>query len=219
MANMGQTTLQISDLRFGYDARPVVDLPALSVSAGRSCALIGPSGCGKSTLLHLVAGLLRPQAGRVVVAGQDLTALGDAELDRFRGRHLGIVLQRLHLLSALSVIDNLLLAQRLARVPCDASAVRRSLAELGVEDLAASRPARLSRGQAQRVAIARALVHAPALLLADEPTSSLDDANAARVLELLVQRTRAHGTALLLVTHDRRVSGLLDDQVDLDGLR
>ncbi|WP_420468645.1 ABC transporter ATP-binding protein [Panacagrimonas sp.] len=212
---MENPLLQMQGLRFGYGPQPVVNLPALELQAGQTCALIGPSGCGKSTLLHLVAGLLRPQAGTVRIAGQALSELRGAALDRFRGRHLGIVLQRLHLLGALSVLDNLLLAQRLARVATDVGAARRALAELGVADRADAKPAQLSRGQAQRVAIARALVHAPVLLLADEPTSSLDDANAGKVLDLLLARARAHGAGLLLVTHDQRVRGRLDREVDL----
>ena len=215
-ATVDEPLLELTGLRFAYTAtEPVVDLASLRLDAGRTCALIGPSGCGKSTLLHLIAGLLRPQAGSVRIAGQDLGGLHGAALDRFRGRHLGIVFQRLHLLPSLSVLDNLLLAQRLARVVVDPQAAQRSLEALGVGDRARARPAQLSRGQAQRVAIARALVHRPALLLADEPTSSLDDAHATTVLELMVRQSREHQAGLLLVTHDQRVRGRVDAVVEL----
>jgi putative ABC transport system ATP-binding protein len=118
---------------------------------------------------------------------------------------------------ALSVLDNLLLAQHLARVPRDGDAARALLDALGIGELVRARPAQLSQGQAQRVAIARALVHRPALLLADEPTSSLDDDNAARALDLLRTQARAIGAALLVVTHDRRIRGQLDRELLLGG--
>jgi putative ABC transport system ATP-binding protein len=149
----------------------------------------------------------------VAICGQRLDALGATACDRFRGRHLGIVFQRLHLLPALSVLDNLLLAQRLARVAHDAKAAQSLLDALDIGALAGSRPASLSQGQAQRVAIARALVHKPSLLLADEPTSSLDDDNAARAIDLLRTQARAVNAALLVVTHDQRIRGKLDREL------
>lgn len=203
-------SLQLQDLRYAYAERVVLRLDELLIQKGEACALIGPSGCGKTTLLHLIAGLLKPTQGTVTVCGQRLDALSLSACDRFRGRHLGIVFQRLHLLPALSVLDNLLLAQKLARQPRDACSARTLLDALGVGESAAVRPQQLSQGQAQRVAIARALVHRPALLLADEPTSSLDDDNAQRAIDLLRTQAQAIGAALLVVTHDRRIRGQLD---------
>jgi putative ABC transport system ATP-binding protein len=213
---MTAPALQIEDLEHAYAGRVVLRLPGLALGAGESCAVLGPSGCGKTTLLHCIAGLLQPLRGRIVVAGQRLDALRDAARDRFRGRHLGIVFQGLHLLPALGVLDNLLLAQRLARVPVDAAAARSLLDRLDVGALASARPSMLSRGQAQRVAIARALVHRPRLMLADEPTSSLDDDNAQRAIALLREQAQAVGAALLVVTHDRRVRGALDRELRLE---
>lgn len=213
---MTSNALQIRDLSFAYGGGPALCFPALELAAGESCALIGPSGCGKTTLMHLVAGLLTPTRGTVRVQGQVLSELAGSALDRFRGRHIGIVFQRLHLLSALSVMENLLIAQRCARVPRDAGAALFLLDALGVGAFADRRPDTLSQGQAQRVALARALVHRPALLLADEPTSSLDDANASLALDLLHAQARACGAALLVVTHDARVRGRLDREVHLE---
>ncbi|MFC4249904.1 ABC transporter ATP-binding protein [Sinimarinibacterium flocculans] len=210
------TVLQIDNLGFSYGQRTVLRLDTLTLNEGDTCAVIGPSGCGKTTLLHLIAGLLQPAQGSVAVCGQRLDALDASARDRFRGHHLGIVFQRLHLLPALDVLENLLLAQRLARVSPDAKDARRLLDALGVGEFARARPAQLSQGQAQRVAIARALVHRPALLLADEPTSSLDDDNAERAIDLLQDQARAVGAALLVVTHDRRIRGWLAREVQLE---
>ena len=209
--------LRIQGLRHAYAGQPVLALDSLHLAPGEQCLLLGPSGSGKTTLLHAIAGLLRPTAGEIQVRGQDLAALDSAARDRFRGRHIGIVFQRLHLLPALTVLDNLRLAQRLGGRPADTTAALGLLDALGLAGLAARKPAALSTGQAQRVAIARALVQRPALLLADEPTSSLDDANAQRGLRLLRSQAQAAGAALLLVSHDARLRGQFDRELRLDG--
>lgn len=208
--------LQIDNLHHAYAGQAVLTLAGLKLAPAEQLLVLGPSGSGKTTLLHAIAGLLRPTQGRIQVRGQDLSALSSAALDQFRGRHIGIVFQRLHLLPALSVRDNLLLAQRLARKATDEQAAQRLLDDLGIGELAPHKPVRLSTGQAQRVAIARALVHRPALLLADEPTSSLDDANAQRALGLLREHARAAGAALLVVSHDRRLRGQFDHELLLE---
>ncbi len=207
--------LQIRELTFGYDREPVVQLNTLQLEAGSSCAVLGPSGCGKSTLMHLIAGLLRPTRGSIHIAGQDLAALKTSALDRFRGQNLGIVFQRLHLQGALNVIDNLRMAQRFAGVADDPVSAQNLLECLDLGGLSRALPAQLSHGQAQRVAIARALVHRPRLLLADEPTASLDDGHAQQALNLLRTQSRAIGATLLVVTHDRRIRGRLDRELQL----
>jgi putative ABC transport system ATP-binding protein len=212
---MSAPVLDIQSLEFAYGEHVVLRMGDLALQAGETCAVLGPSGCGKTTLLHLIAGLLHPTRGSVTVCGQRLADLGHAACDRFRGRHLGIIFQRLHLLPALNVLDNLLLAQHLARVPRDANAASVLLAELGIEALSRARPSTLSQGQAQRVAIARALVHRPRLLLADEPTSSLDEANAQRAIELLRAQAALAGAALMVVTHDQRIRGQLGRELSL----
>lgn len=213
---MSHTLLHIENLEFAYRERTVLRLAELELSSAETCAVIGPSGCGKTTLLHLIAGLLHPSRGFVRVLGQSFADLSSSACDRFRGQHLGIVFQRLHLLPALSVLENLVLAQRCARVTSNAKAACALLDQLGVGALRQSKPAALSQGQAQRVAIARALVHRPKLLLADEPTSSLDDANARLALDLLIAQARACGAALLVVTHDARVRGWMDRELHLE---
>ena len=209
------SVLEAQGVGFSYGSKVVLRLERLSLQQGETAAVIGPSGCGKTTFLHLVAGLLRPSQGSIEVCGQRINELGASAADRFRGKNLGIVFQRLHLLPALTVLDNVLLAQRLARKRPDSAAAQALLAQLGLEGLERHRPAMLSHGQAQRVAIARALIHRPKLVLADEPTSALDDDHAGRALDLLREEARAAGAALVVVTHDQRVRGALDREFEL----
>lgn len=193
-----------------FDGRCVLAAPALVVDAGKSLAVIGASGSGKTTLLAVLAGVLSPDAGCVVVDGQDVTAMTPAARDGFRGRMMGIVFQDLHLVHALSVRDNLRLAQSLAGCGRDDGAIDTLLAQLGLAHRVHSRPRHLSRGEAQRAAIARAVIHRPKLILADEPTSALDDENGARVIGLLRDVAGRSGAALIVATHDARVRGQMD---------
>ena len=197
--------LAINQLSHVFLQRRVLNLEQLEVEAGGQYLITGPSGCGKTTLLHVVAGLLKPSAGRVVVSNQDLTAMNESQRDRFRGQHIGIVFQRLHLLQALTVKQNLLLAQYLGRRPQLVDEVEALLDSLGLAGRMDDQPSNLSLGEAQRVAIARALVNKPSLILADEPTSSLDDENAEAVIALLKRQAEKAGAALLVVTHDARM--------------
>jgi len=198
--------LCIRDLEHCYTDVPVVRLQRLDVAAGEQLAILGPSGSGKSTLLHLLAGVLTPTRGDIRVCDQSLSALRESARDRFRGRHIGLVYQSLHLIAALSVADNLALARYLAGLTPDAARIDETLERVGLAAFKGSYPAQLSQGQRQRVALARALVNEPQLILADEPTSSLDDANAERVATLLIERARAAGAALVVTTHDRRLA-------------
>ena len=200
-----ETLLSVRGLRHVIGGRTVIELPEWSVGAGRHSLVLGASGSGKTTLLHIVAGLLRPTAGEVTVAGRRLGALTAPALDRLRGREIGIVFQTLHLIGALPVAGNLRLAAHLAGRPRDEGRVRRVLEGVGLAHRAHARPHQLSQGEAQRAAIARALVTGPRLILADEPTSALDDRNCGRVLDLLLEQAAAHGATLVIATHDGRV--------------
>jgi putative ABC transport system ATP-binding protein len=193
--------------RYGGEIALRVD--AWRAAAGEHWLLAGASGSGKTTLLHMLAGLTSPTKGRVVVAGTDLAALRGAARDHWRGKTVGLVPQRLHLVGALTVRDNLRLAQYLAGADADAARVSALLDAVGVADLAHRHPRELSQGQAQRVAIARAVVNRPALVLADEPTANLDDAHAAAALELLRAQALASGATLVVASHDARVRPLL----------
>jgi putative ABC transport system ATP-binding protein len=198
--------IRIERLRFAYrGGRDVLDIDEFALEPRESVLVVGPSGCGKTTLLHLIAGLLLPTQGRVAVEGRDLSALPTAARDRFRGRRIGIVLQQFHLLPTLTALQNLLVAQTIAGLPLDRSHARAMLTALGVAERADAYPHQLSVGQQQRVAIARALVNRPGLLLADEPTSNLDDEACASVADLLFGAADRHGAALVVATHDQRL--------------
>lgn len=188
--------------------------PDLALAPGDHCVLIGPSGSGKSTLLNIVAGILRPSSGEVALQGEPLYS-EPARSDRWRARRIGVVPQRLHLLASLSGRDNVRLAQYLAGDAVDEAEVDRVLGSLGLSSRSHAKPGELSVGEQQRVAIARAIVNRPQVLLADEPTSSLDDDNAQRAVDLLFEAARLAGALLIVATHDRRVRSRFDHAIEL----
>lgn len=185
----------------GHGSVPALRGVSLRIEPGERVALVGPSGCGKSTLLHLVAGVDRADSGEVWVFGRELGAAGEAELVDLRRRVVGVVFQGFHLMPNLSVEENVALPLALAgrRDPARIGAL---LARVGLHERRRHVPAELSGGEQQRTAIARALVHAPRLLVADEPTGNLDSETGRGVLELLWELSAEEGTTLLLVTHD-----------------
>jgi putative ABC transport system ATP-binding protein len=197
--------IQTRGLAYRYPQGPALVFPDADVPQGGTLLLQGRSGAGKSTWLALVAGLRTPGAGQVHVAGQDVAALRGGARDRWRGRSIGFLPQQLHLSDALTVERNLALAFFAAGLPEDAAAVRAALAALDVAELAQRRPGRLSGGQAQRVALARAILLAPRVLLADEPSASLDDEAAAAALALLRDAAHRCDATLVIATHDARV--------------
>ncbi len=211
--------LEITGLRYSYPgaARPVVDVPSLTLAAGGRMLLTGASGRGKSTLLHLVAGLATPDAGTVRVAGVDVHALRGAQRDLFRGRTIGMVFQTFHLLPGFSALENVMAPMHIARLPRDAheTRARELLDRLGIERPSAL-PEELSVGQQQRVAVARALACTPALVLADEPTASLDPETARVAIDLLQETCGEIGAALLCVSHDPSLTERFDVRRSLD---
>jgi len=198
--------IQTQALRFQYPNGPTLQFPDVAVAQGAVLLLKGPSGCGKSTWLALVAGLVRPSAGQLVVAGQDLNALHSVASDAWRARAIGFLPQKLHLSSALTVAQNLQAAQWAAGAAQDPQAIAAALSALGVAELAQRLPAQLSGGQAQRVALARAVLLKPQVILADEPTASLDDEAALDAVQLLLTTAKRLGATLVIATHDARVA-------------
>lgn len=207
--------LAVNNLQFGYNAENTFKFPDFACQAGEKWLILGQSGCGKTTLLHLIAGLLKPKSGTVTLSGQDLTKLSDAKLDEFRGQHIGVVFQQNHLLNSLSVADNLRAAQYFAKEKQDDKRVKQLLEQLNLGDKLKARPQELSQGQRQRVAIARALVNSPALVLADEPTSSLDDKNTDEVINMLESAAAGVQATLLIVTHDGRLKERYSNRIEL----
>ena len=196
-------------LRYEYPAGPGLSFHDVDVPQGATLLLRGNSGAGKSTWLALAAGLLTPTAGEVVIAGQPLSRLSRTGRDAWRARHLGFLPQKLHLSDALTVERNLALAFFAAGVPENRVTLQRALDLLGVGDLAGRRPSQLSGGQAQRVALARTILMEPKVILADEPTASLDDEAALTGLRLLENCAFQCNATLVIATHDRRVQEAL----------
>ncbi|MCG8608109.1 ABC transporter ATP-binding protein [bacterium] len=206
----------IKNLRHRYGEQFVLNLPEFEGAQGEHWLLLGLSGSGKSTLLHIMAGVLHPSQGSVKVVDQDLSQLNETSLDRFRGRNIGVVFQQMHLVSSLTVGQNLALAQYMAGVPQDRRRIREVLASLDILEKENVHPAKLSHGQQQRVAIARAVMNEPRIILADEPTSALDDLHNSHVLDLLLQQATICGATLVIATHDQRVKEHFSNKLDLD---
>jgi ABC-type lipoprotein export system ATPase subunit len=205
--------LELEDLRKGYrtpegDWCDVLNVARFQLEAGEEVALVGASGSGKTTLLHLIAGILKPDAGTVRLAGEEATRLSEARRDALRARVLGYVFQGAHLLPGLSALENVVLGMSFGPGP-DRGRARDLLEHLGLGARLHHRPRELSPGQRQRVALARALANRPRLVLADEPTGNLDGERAREVVTLLRESCQSEGAALLLVSHDpRAIAGI-----------
>lgn len=220
---MHQPVLQLSDVTFRWPGRSGFGLtvPDFAVQKGEAVLLLGDSGSGKSTLLSLICGTMLPDQGKVHVTGQDLSALSAAARDRYRAENIGVIFQQFNLLPFGTVADNILLPlrfapQRRARAGQGHSAAADLCAQLGLPDQVFYSKARtLSVGQQQRVAVARALIGQPPIIIADEPTSALDASAQAAFLDLLFQRTAAHGASLLMVSHDPRLARRFDRVVQI----
>jgi putative ABC transport system ATP-binding protein len=204
-------------MRFASGGRAVSVLSdvSLEVPARQFLAVAGPSGSGKSTLLGLIAGLDRPTAGTITVAGADLTRLDEDALARFRLDTIGYIFQSFHLVPTLTAEENVAVPLELAGERDALTRARALLGELGLGERAEHYPVQLSGGEQQRVAVARAVARRPALLLADEPTGNLDSATGERIIELIVELNRSLGSTLVLVTHDAALAGHADRLVTL----
>jgi len=207
--------LRLSGIRQRYGAKEVLALERFEAAQGEHCLVLGASGSGKTTLLNLIAGLLTASEGEIEVGGESPAKLAGAALDRWRGRNVGIVPQKLHLVQSLSVLQNLLLAPYLAGLPLEESRAFALLEKLSLNEQAKQKPHQLSHGQAQRVAIARAVMNRPKLLLADEPTANLDDENCFLSLDLLQIQSRECGATLIVATHDQRARQRFEKRIEL----
>jgi putative ABC transport system ATP-binding protein len=195
--------------RRGSQTLPVLEDISLNINAGEFLALMGPSGSGKTTLLNLIAGLDRPDAGRLLVHGIDLTGLSEAQLADWRATHVGFVFQFYHLIPVLTAFENVELPLLLTKLPRRERRehVNLVLELVGLSDRVRHYPAQLSGGQQQRVAIARALVTDPTLIAADEPTGDLDKQSAQEIMDLLSRLNRDFGKTIIIVTHDPEAAG------------
>jgi putative ABC transport system ATP-binding protein len=199
-----------------------VDVPALrgatlQVEAGEYVAIMGPSGCGKSTFLHIVGGMLKPSSGRVIIEGEDLTAMTDAQRTDLRRRKIGFVFQRFNLFPTLTAEGNLKLAERIyaGKDNRDSAQRREVLRLLGLEDKLNHKPLELSGGEQQRVAIARALINRPAIILADEPTGNLDTENSDVVLNIMRQLNKEFRQTIIMITHNSEAAARADRIIEM----
>lgn len=207
--------LATNQLTFDYGPTKLFTFPDVSCADGEALLILGRSGTGKTTFLHLLALLLRPTGGSVIINQTDLTQLSAAQTAAFRAKHVGIVYQKPHFVSSLSVADNLLLANYLASKPQDKARARELAGQLGFGEQMNKKTHQLSQGEQQRVSIARAVMNQPAIILADEPTSSLDDENTDRVVTLLRQQSERIGASLIVVTHDQRLKDAFQNRIEL----
>ncbi len=204
------------DLTFSFNESTQFFFPDIKSSSSEALLITGSSGKGKTTLLHLLGGLLRPKSGSVSIQDTTISSLSEKELDRFRGKNIGLVLQQSHFVASLNVLENVVLASWLATGKKATAKAKSLLKELDLEDQMHKLPSDLSVGQQQRVSIARALINEPKLLLADEPTSSLDDENAERVADLLAHLSKEYKASLIIVTHDQRLKDKFSNQLNLN---
>lgn len=203
-----------SILEFSYPNHKFL-FPEIVCQNGDSLLITGQSGSGKTTLLHLLGGILRPKSGNIHINSTDITKLSDVQLDAFRGKNIGIILQKSHFISSISVLENILFSSWLSSKDTKRKQAIELLEMLGLEQQIHKKTQELSIGQQQRVSIARALIHNPKLVLADEPTSSLDDTNAKVVANLLKDVSKEYNTSLVIVTHDQRLKEQFSKTIEI----
>lgn len=207
--------IETKGLKYTYDGKRWIEFPDLQCGKNNILLLLGNSGVGKTTLLHLIGGLMPTKDGEITIDGVNLHGLSMSELDRFRGKNIGLIFQQAHFVHSISNLENLTLAQTLAGYSADKDACMSLLEELGIAYKAHENPSNLSQGEKQRLSIARALVNNPKVVLADEPTSALDDDNTQQVLSLLRKQAESINAALIIVTHDARLKSVIPHQITL----
>ena len=207
--------LRTQNIAYSYDTEIIFQYPEINCYSNEELLIIGESGKGKTTLLHLIGLILPNQEGVIEINGVNIKTLTPKEVAEFRAKHIGLIFQHHHFIKSLSVIDNLLLANYYAKNGLDKRNALELLERLGIEKLHSKSIYELSGGELQRVSIARALMNKPTLILADEPTSNLDDKNCALVHQLLSDTAKQHGAALVIVTHDQRLKDKIQNQIHL----
>ena len=207
--------ISTKDITFSYQEDQTFLLPDLHCDERNTILITGDSGKGKTTYLHLLAGLLQAKTGEIVIDGTNLKNLSNKKRDQFRGENIGVVFQQSHFIQAFSVLENLEMTSTLGSGKANTQKAKELLTRLGLKTQMHKKPHQLSLGQQQRASIARAVINEPKLILADEPTSSLDDKNASQVIELLTQLSKDYKAALVIVTHDSRVINQFTNKLTL----
>jgi ABC-type lipoprotein export system ATPase subunit len=207
--------ISTKNITFQYPNGEFFHMPDVFCTAGNTILITGNSGRGKTTYLHLLAGLLRPKTGSIEIASTDIVTLSERKNDSFRGKNIGIVFQKPHFIASLTILENLEMSSWLATGKKNSASAKKLLGQLGLAEHTSKLPSQLSVGQQQRVSIARALINEPKVLLADEPTSSLDDKNTEIVVELLTSLSKEYKAALIIVTHDNRIKEKFHNQITM----
>lgn len=207
--------LTVSDLTFAYNNQKKFSFPSFSCAERDTLLILGNSGTGKTTFLHLLALLLQPESGFIQINNQEFARLSPREATKMRAIHLGIIYQKSHFVSSLSVLDNLLLANYLADKDQSKEQATKLAKSLDFYELLDKKTNLLSGGEQQRVSIARALMNNPEVILADEPTSNLDDENCEKVINLLENQSKNIGASLVIVTHDQRLKDKFSNKIIL----
>ncbi|MBX7241310.1 MAG: ABC transporter ATP-binding protein [Bacteroidia bacterium] len=211
-----ESSIRTKGLVFGYNPEKMFQFPDLDILKGEQWLITGRSGCGKTTLLHILLGILSPHEGEVSIYGTSLFALSGSARDTFRGKNMGVVFQQPHLIPHLTVKENIELSCYFSGKKYKEADILSLLQKLNIGNILKAYPSQLSAGEQQRVAIARAVIHSPRILIADEPTSSLDDENCHEVISLLQSVSEMYQSTLLVVTHDSRVKEAIKNRTTLD---
>ncbi len=207
--------IRTSGLIYAYPGQPEIIFPDFHCAPQEHALILGPSGKGKTTLLHLLGGILSPSKGGIDIGETPLHKLRGRNLDKFRGLHIGIIFQKAHFIKALTALENLMLAQTLSQTHSNKDHAIQLLERLSISSKADRKTYSLSAGEQQRLAIARALINKPEVILADEPSSSLDDENCFKMIELLRSVSNENNANLIIVTHDNRIRELIDKKIYL----
>jgi putative ABC transport system ATP-binding protein len=207
--------IETNKVQYQYAESEEISFPDLSIKEKEQWLLKGSSGSGKTTLIHLLSGILSPSQGSISINGELLQNLNQSRLDQFRAKNIGLIFQKNLFINSLNMYQNLLIPQQLAGENSNKQSIQQLLEDLNIAPLAQKNPSQLSQGELQRFSIARALVNSPKLVIADEPTSSLDDDNCQRFTELIRTNCEQHGVTLLIATHDARVESHFENIIRL----
>ncbi|TYA71652.1 ABC transporter ATP-binding protein [Seonamhaeicola marinus] len=208
--------IQTDNLTFQYTNKSqTFSFPKIDLKESESLLILGKSGIGKTTLLHLLAGLLRPKTGALLINNTDISNLSNSKLDAFRGKHIGLVFQKKHAIPSLSVFENLKARVYFCNTKVSDNTIDELLKELDLMDCKQSKVNEISEGQLQRLGIALSVIHNPQVILADEPTSSLDDENCKTVISLLKKQAKKNNANLIVITHDQRIKSFFQNTITL----
>lgn len=207
--------LKTKSIAFTYDGSKMFSFPDIQLQKGDSLLVLGNSGVGKTTFIQILAGLLKPNSGEVELFSTNYNKFSPKEMDQFRGKHIGMIFQKPHFVRNLNILDNLLLSLYLSHNHQDKNRIAQLLEEIGLGSKLKSMPDELSQGEQQRAAIALAVIKQPSLILADEPTSSLDDTSCQNIITLLKEQAQKNESQLIIITHDNRIKRQFNQSITL----